>query len=117
MQIRFGAALAATILAAGLSACGGGSSDFKSKMLAECEKSPEAKGQDCSCAVDILDKELDDKAKAIFLVMMDPEIQKDPAKAEQAMKDAGLKEEDMMTVMMAAAPIMQKVETQCKKKS
>ena len=115
MKLRYGSALAAIILAAGLSACGGGSSDFKAKALAECQKSEEAKTQDCACAVDIMDKELDDKTKKFFLVMMDPEVQKDPAKMEAAMKDSGLTPEDMAAMGTKMGPIMEKVEKQCKK--
>ena len=116
MKLRYGTAFAAIILAAGLSACGGGgSSDFKAKALAECEKSPEAKTQDCACAVDIMDKELDDKTKKFFLVMMDPAVQADPAKMEAAMKDAGLTPEDMAKLGTSMGPILEKIEKQCKK--
>lgn len=115
MKLRYGTALAAIILAAGLSACGGGSSDFKSKALAECEKSPDAKTQDCACAVDIMDKKLDDKTKKVFLIMMDPELQKDPVKAQAALEAAGLKPEDMMAIGTTLGPIMEEVEKTCKK--
>ena len=82
MLNRTGTALAAILLAAGLSACGG-SSEFKTKALEMCQKSPDAATQDCACAVEIMDKELDDKTKKIFLIMADPELQKDEAKAKK----------------------------------
>ena len=107
------ALFAAIALAAGLAACGG-SSDFKSKFMAECQKDPQ--GHDCSCAADILDKELDDKTKKLLLVMSDPDVQKDPAKMEQALKDAGMSQEEMMSVATKMGPTMEKVETQCKAK-
>jgi hypothetical protein len=115
MITRFATAGAAILLAAGLSACGGGSSEFRTKAMAECEKSPQAASQDCSCAIDILDKELDDKTKKIFLVMMDPELQKDQTKAQEALKAAGLSEADMMEMVGKIMPVMTKVEAQCKK--
>ena len=111
---RTASAAAAILLAAGLSACGG-SSEFKTKAMAECEKSPQSAGQDCACAVDMLDKELDDKTKKIFLVMMNPDLQKDQTKAMEALKAEGLTEADMMEMMGKLMPVMTKVEAQCKK--
>jgi hypothetical protein len=107
-------AAAAILLAAGLSACGG-SSEFKTRALAECEKSPDAANQDCACAVDLLDKELDEKTKKLFLAMSDAGAQSDPSKAQEALKAAGLSEADMMEMITKMMPIMTKVEQQCKK--
>lgn len=111
---RTATAAAAILLAAGLSACGGGS-EFRTRAMAECEKSPEAASQDCSCAIDILDKELDDKTKKIFLVMMNPDLQRDQTKAQEALKAEGLTEADMMELIGKIMPVMSKVEAQCKK--
>lgn len=119
MFLRYGSALAALVMTAGLAACGGGgadSSEFKTKFMAECQKSPEAAGgADCACAVDIMDKELDDQTKKVFLIMLDPELQKDPTKAQAALKSAGLTEQDMMGLIGKITPVMQKVEKECKK--
>ena len=119
MPLRYGSALAAIILAAGLSACGGGtSSEFKTKFMAECQKSPEASGgADCACAVDIMDKDLDDQTKKVFLIMLDPELQKDPTKAKAAIEGAGLTQEQMMGLMSKISPVMEKVSKECTKKT
>jgi len=96
MRIRYGSALAALVLAAGLTACGGGSSEFKSKMSEMCTKDGgkiEGLGQvDCSCAVDIMDAKLDGDTKAFLLKMLKVKeaVEKDPAKAADAMKEAGI---------------------------
>ncbi len=119
MVLRSGSALAALILTAGLAGCGGGgadSSEFKSKFLAECQKAPEASGgADCACAADIMDKELDDKSKKVFLIMLDPELQKDPTKGKAALEKAGLNEQDAANMVSKIMPVMQKVEAECKK--
>ena len=115
MLNRTGTALAAILLAAGLSACGG-SSEFKTKALEMCQKSPDAATQDCACAVEIMDKELDDKTTKIFLIVADPELQKDEAKAKAALEAAGYKEEDLMAIVPAIMPIMEKVQKECTKK-
>jgi hypothetical protein len=117
-MIRYGAALAALTAALALGACGGGgsSSQFASKAQAACEKDGGQSKEECTCGVAILDKELDDKTKSLFLVMMDEELRKDPAKAKEAMEKAGLKQEDAMALMGKLSPLMERVEKECKKK-
>jgi hypothetical protein len=126
MRIRYGTALVALVLAAGLTACGGGS-EFKTKMADACKKDPGAVAEgaavDCDCAAGVLDAELDADTKTFFLKMIDrkDEIDKDPAKMMEIMKDAGIdpttpegqkKAQDLMTKI---APAMTKVEEKCKK--
>lgn len=110
---RFGTALGAILLAAGLSACGGSSSNFKTEALAECEKSPDNAKMNCACAVDILDKELDDKTKTVMLAVAKAQREgKDP---QAALKEAGVEEKDMMELIGKLMPAMTKAEEQCKK--
>lgn len=118
-MIRYGSALAAIVLAAGLSACGGGS-EFKSRAMAECEKDPGAMTMgsgavDCTCAVNIMDAELDDKTKKFIVAAADANEEKDPAKKEQMLKDAGFTEADAMAILPKMMEVVQKVEKECKK--
>ena len=80
--------------------------EFKTKALEIVPESPDAATQDCACAVEIMDKELDDKTKKIFLIMADPELQKDEAKARRRAQAAGYKEGDLMAIVPAIMPIM-----------
>ena len=95
MMTRYGAALAAIILAAGLSACGGGS-EFKTKMTEMCKKDGgkiEGLGAvNCDCAVGVLDAELDADTKNFMLKALEAQEKAgdDPAKAMEAMKEAGI---------------------------
>lgn len=108
---RFAIAFTAVALAAGLAACGG-SSDFKAKAQAECEKDPSSKDViDCSCAAGIMDKELDDKTKTAMLKA--DELKASGKSEDEAMKEAGLDGADMLQKLM---PTMQKVAEQCMKK-
>jgi hypothetical protein len=92
---RYGTALAAILLAAGLTACGGGS-EFKTKMTEMCKKEGgkiEGLGAvDCECAVGVLDAELDADTKEFMLKMVkiQDSAANDPAKAMEAMKEAGI---------------------------
>lgn len=111
---RYGAALAVIVLAAGLSACGGGGSDFQAKYVEECKKAGGDKDMgDCACQAAIVDKDLNDKEKKAFLVMVSNET--DPAKADQAMKDAGVTAEDMASMAGKMGGLMEKVTKECKK--
>lgn len=95
MKIRYGSALAAIVLAAGLSACGGGS-EFKTKMTEMCKKEGgqiEGLGAvNCDCAVGVLDAELDADTKNFMLKALEAQekAKDDPAKAMEAMKEAGI---------------------------
>lgn len=116
--------VAAIALAAGLGACGGGGGEFEAKMKEACEKDggklPGGAAADCACAAKVMDAELDADTKKFMVAMM--AVQDDPAKAEAALKDAGLdpakpeeytkKMQDMGTKMEA---VIKKVEEQCKK--
>jgi hypothetical protein len=120
MITRYGSALAAVLLAAGLAACGGSSSDFKARAMAECEKNPQAMTMgggniDCECAVNIMDKELDDKTKKFIVTAADADKETDAAKKEQMLKDAGFTEADAMAILPKMMEAVQKVEKECKK--
>lgn len=111
---RTGTALAAFMLAAGLTACGGGSSDFQAKYVEACKKDPSSSSMgDCSCQAGVVDKELNDKEKKVLLTMIAPET--DPTKAEQAMKDAGITPEDMTSFAQKMGDLEKKVKDACKK--
>ena len=109
---RFGTALAAILLTTGLAACGGGS-EFAQKAKEICEKQGGAAQGDCGCQAGVLDKELDDKSKKVFLAMM--KIMEDPSKAEQAMKDAGITQQDIADMGTKMEGLDEKVKAQCKK--
>ena len=116
MTIRFGSALAAIALALGLSACGG-SSEFTSKYVEACKAQGGDKQMgDCSCQAGILDKELNDKEKKAFLLIitaMSPGG--DPSKLEQQMKDQGITEADMGEMQKKMDGLEDKVKKECKK--
>lgn len=112
-MMRYGTALAAIVLALGLSACGGGTSEFAAKAKEICEKQGGASQGDCGCQANLLDKELDDKSKKIFLVMMT--VMEDPTKAEQAMKDAGITQADLQALGAKMGGLTEKMTKECKK--
>ena len=111
---RTGTALAAILLAAGLTACGGGSGDFKAKYIEACKKDSGSSSMgDCSCQADVIDKETNDKDKKALMMMIAPET--DPTKAEQAMKDSGLSPDDMAAFAQKMDGLEKKVKDACKK--
>ncbi|MFT3808714.1 MAG: hypothetical protein QM698_02225 [Micropepsaceae bacterium] len=109
---KLGAAIAVMAFGGIVAACGG-SGDFKAKIQAQCEKTD--KTTDCACAADILDKELDSKTKDVMLTVLKA-MEADDANQEEALKAAGISEEDAAKMMIAAMPVMQKAQETCKKK-
>jgi len=109
---KLGSAIAVVAFGGILAACGG-SSDFKGQVQAQCEKTD--KTTDCACAADILDKELDDKTKELMLTVLKA-MEAGEGNQADALKAAGISEEEAGKMMMAAMPVMQKAQESCKKK-
>ncbi len=107
---KIASAVAVIAFGAVLAACGG-SSDFKAQIQAQCEKMD--KTTDCACAANALDKELDSKAKDLLLTMM--KAQDSGKSPDEALKEAGISEEEAAKLMMTALPAMQKAQESCKK--
>ena len=112
MTMRFSTVAIVAFGALTLAACGG-SSDFKAKVQAQCEKT-DKESTDCACAADILDKELDSKTKDVMLAVL--QAMESGGKQDEALKAAGVSEEEATKMMIATMPIMQKAQESCKKK-
>jgi hypothetical protein len=113
MTLRIATGLMAALIGLGASANAVDLTTFKATMLAACQASPEP-GMDCECTVELMDAEFDDKTKKIFLIIMDPAIGGDEAKAEAALKAEGLSMADVEAMTASVSPIMAKAEQQCK---
>lgn len=100
-------------MALALSACGGSGSEFATKVKASCEKSPQASTVDCGCVAAALDKELDDKTKAVMVAI---EAASDAGKSPvDALKAAGVEESEAPALMAKLLPAAQKAASDCKK--
>lgn len=113
MKMHFATGLVAALIGLGATASAVDLSTFKATMLAACQASPEP-GMDCACTVEIMDKEFDDKAKKVFLIILDPAVAGDEAKAEAALQAEGLSMADVEAMSEIVAPIMEKAEQQCR---
>ena len=113
MKLRIATGVMTALIGLGASANAVDLSTFKATMLAACQQNSEP-SLDCACTVDIMDKEFSDKAKTIYLIILDPAVGGDEAKAEAALKPAGLSMDDVKAMEEIVAPIMAKAEQQCK---
>ena len=112
MTMRVSAMAAVAFGALTLAACGG-SGDFKAKIQAQCEKEENGR-TDCACAAETLDKELDAKSKDLLLAMLN--AREKGSSPDEALKEAGVSQEEAAKLMIAVLPAMQKAEEACKKK-
>jgi len=116
--MRFAKGLTLALVAGaalGLSACGGGNSEFASKIKESCEKSPQKDVVDCGCVANTVDKELDDNTKSLMLKV---EAATSGGKsATDALKEAGISDADAVAMASKIGPAMNKAVTDCAKKS
>lgn len=113
MRLSVLGSLGVVAAALALSACGGSGSEFATKVKSSCEKSPQASSVDCACVAAALDKELDDKTKAVMVAI---EAATDEGKSPvDALKAAGVEESEAPALMAKLMPVAQKAATDCKK--
>lgn len=88
-------------------------SAFKTAMLGYCRETPDTLVFDCACTADILERELDDTAEAIFLIIAKPGATADAAAVNRLLLDAGYSQADIEATGAAVTRAMAKVEAEC----